>query len=83
MLKKTFLFISLIFLFIIEIVGARTASSLKANISYTLNPEIPAPGEYVILNVNSPSLRLDSSNISYYINEEKKESGLGKKEFIF
>jgi len=46
-------------------------------------PKIPEPGDYVTLSIQSYSLDLNTSNISYYINGKFYSSGTGEKTLFF
>ncbi len=55
----------------------------KWGISFNIYPSHPAPGDFVQISINSYSSDLDSSGISYYINDKLYRYGMGLKKILF
>jgi hypothetical protein len=52
-------------------------------IQYKMTPRNPNPGDYILLEIYSYSIDLDSSNISYIVNDKLVNAGTGLKTFSY
>jgi len=50
-------------------------------VNITINPTNPSPGEQVRVNLQSSSINLGGSKITWYINDKEKETGVGLSEY--
>lgn len=76
---KYFIYPLVVFAFLFNFgnVWAQSASDILADII----PPNPAPGESVTINLNSYSIDLNSSTITWLINGKNVQSGIGKKSY--
>ncbi len=73
------LFIFLLFLFF---VWTKT-NAAGENLNLDIIPEIPGPNQDVIVSVSSYSYDLDRASITWFLNGQKKLTGIGEKSFSF
>ena len=86
-ITKKFKIISLILLlslFIVTIPLTDIDAQINSiDISVQISPEIPGPYENVNLTLISYVVDVNKLQISWYLNDQKKSSGIGKKDFSF
>ena len=67
----------------IESLLGKSLQSSNSTISLSLSPTNPGPNADVTAKVSSFQANVDTTNIIWYINGQKKLSGVGKKNFTF
>ena len=84
-MRKTITTIILILLFgSFGVANAQLSGSLpQTDINVDMVPEIPKPNETVYVSLTSYATNINSANITWSVNDEIKQSGMGQKSFTF
>ena len=84
MQKKKFKNLIITFILTMAFTGFFANAQVRdGDITLTINPEYPSPNQNVNASLNSYSTDLNKANITWLINNETMNSGIGKKSFSF
>lgn len=96
LLKKHFIFLTLIavFVLIFSIQNRRVEAEayipvpgeipeIKEQLDINISPESPKPGETVTISLETYSLDLDSTDVQWILNNKQQLRGVGEKKFVF
>lgn len=76
-------YLFLILLFLPLPLLAVTQSSSGPSMTAAIKPETPGPNQSVTISLNSYQIDLDRSQIAWFVNNERREAGVGLKSFTF
>lgn len=62
---------------------AVTESSTGPSVTTSIKPENPGPNQLVTISLNSYQIDLDRSQVTWFVNNERRQGGVGLKSFTF